>query len=725
MLDSVAPNVVVSREASIVKRNAAAFSALALIARHYRIPADPAQLAHEAGLGRNQLTSEDLVRSARRIGLKARVFTRQAANRLRYIPLPAILVLGDGDYVILSGRLEQGRLRILDPLTRGVRDVDPPELDWTGEFILVARRLGGPGVNPKAFSFLWFIPSIWRYRAALFNVLVASVFIQLFALVTPLFFQIIIDRVLVHKGTSTLVVLIAGLAGIGIFDVTLQFLRSYMLNHTTSRIDVELGSRLFDHLIRLPLSYFETRPAGQTVARVREIETIRSFLTGQGLSSVIDLLFIFVFIFVLYLYSASLTLIVLLSIPCYVAAALFMRPLLRERIREKFAAGAYSQQFLVESIFGIQTLKAAAIEPILRNDWEERLSAYVKKSFQAVTLAAAGQNTIQYISKATTALILFFGAKAVMDGDLTVGALVAFNMIMNQAIQPIIRLSQLWQDFQQVYVSVERVGDILNSPLEGQRFSNNTLPPAKGAIDFSDITFRYQPDAPAVLERFNLAIPASQVLGIVGPSGSGKSTLTKLIQRFYTAEKGQIFIDGLDIGQVDPAWLRTQIGIVLQENTLFNRTIHENIALARPAMTRAQVIGLARLAGADEFITKLPLGYDTPIVERGLNLSGGQRQRIAIARALATNPKVLILDEATSALDYESERIIQQNMQQIVQGRTVIIIAHRLAAVRNCDRIIALDRGRIVDDGTHSELLLRPGSMYRHLWMMQMEGTRG
>jgi len=703
------------------RRPDAGLLSLASIAGHYRIAADPAQLAHDLGLGVRDAAGEDIVRAATRIGLKARLLQKQLPKRLASAPTPAIVRMQDGTYRILVQRLSDGRLRIADPLTRIAKDesVDEVAADWAGEIVLITRRFGGAGIDPATFGFRWFLPSIWRYRGPLGHVMIASLFVQLFALITPLFFQIVIDKVLVHKGLSTLVVIVVGMIAIGLFDVTLQYLRSYALSHTTSRIDVELGSRVFDHLLRLPLSYFETRPTGQTVARVREVETIRNFLTGQGLSSVIDLLFTLVFVAVMFLYSTTLALVVLASVPFYLLVAYLVRPALRQKINERFNTGAASQQFLVESVFGMQTLKAAAVEPILRNEWDDRLAAYVKTSFHAVILSNLGQNAIQYVNKATTAAVLFFGAKAVIDNDLTIGGLVAFYMIMNQATAPILRLSQLWQSFQQVQISVQRLGDILNSPPEAQRLASAHLPPMRGAIRISGLSFRYRPDAADVLRNINLDIPAGQVIGIIGHSGSGKSTLTKLVQRLYRPDRGQILIDGVDIGQVDTAWLRRQIGVVLQENVLFNRTLHENIALGNPGMQRGQVIAAARLAGADEFIAKLALGYDTPIEERGANLSGGQRQRIAIARALATQPRILILDEATSALDYESERMIQTNMRRIVHGRTVIIIAHRLAAVRHCDRIIAIQNGAIVEEGTHQSLLAQPKSLYARLWSMQ------
>ena len=704
-----------------------ALYSLAVVAAHYRIAVDPAQMAHDLGLSDRTATAEDAVRAARRIGLKSTLLKGQGVRRLKSVPMPSIVGLLDGTFVLLTHRLPDGRLRLVNPVTGRQAIETLPEIAglFSGEVVLLTRRIGGPGADPQSFRFYWFLPPIWRYRRPLGYVLVASLFIQLFALITPLFFQVVIDKVLLHKGTSTLIVIVIGLLLVGLFDAILQYLRAYALSHTTSRIDVELGAKLFDHLFRLPLSYFETRAAGQTVARIRELETIRSFLTGQGLSSVIDLVFAFVFIGVMFLYSKTLTLIVLASIPLYLIIAFSIRPLLRERINERFNRGAASQQFLVESVVGVQTLKAAAVEPVLRNQWEEKLAAYVKTSFDAVMWSAFGQNAIQYVSKANMALVIYFGAQAVVDGELTVGGLVAFNMMMSQAISPVLRLSQLWQDFQQVQISVERLGDILNAPTESRQSAYASLPPARGAIQITNVDFRYRMGEHEVLKAVSLDIPEGQVIGIVGPSGSGKSTLTKLIQRLYRPERGQILLDGIDIAQVDTAWLRRQIGVVLQENLLFNRTIHDNIALASPGLPRATVIASARLAGADEFISRLPLGYDTMIEERGANLSGGQRQRIAIARALVTQPRILILDEATSALDYESELIIQTNMRSITKGRTVIIIAHRLAAVRHCDRIIAIKDGRIVEDGPHRELLARADGVYAKLWRLQSQNVEG
>ena len=536
--------------------------------------------------------------------------------------------------------------------------------------------------------------------------LTASFFLQLFALLTPLFFQVIIDKVLVHKAVTTLHVVAVGMLALVVFEVILGGLRTYLFSHTTSRIDVVLGAEMFRHLVRLPLAYFEARRVGETVARVRELETIRQFLTGSTVTVVIDLFFTVVFIAVLFFYSAWLTLVVLAVIPFYVFLSVSVTPVFRARLNEKFNRGAENQSFLVETINGIETVKAMAVEPAMQRRWEEQLAGYVRASFRTGTLSNVAGQMAAFLNKLVTVAILWLGAHLVMAGELSIGQLIAFNMLAGRVSGPLLRIVQLWQEFQQAGISLDRLGDVLNTPPEPSYNPNRTtLPALAGHIVFDNVTFRYRPDGPEILKRLALDIPAGSTVGVVGRSGSGKSTVAKLVQRLYVPEAGRVLVDGVDLAQIEPAWLRSRIGVVLQENFLFNRTVRDNIALADPGTELARVIEAAKLAGAHEFILEMQQGYDTLVGEHGCTLSGGQRQRIAIARALITDPRLLIFDEATSALDYESESIIQENLASICRGRTVIIIAHRLSTVRSADRIYVLDKGQVIEQGAHHELL--------------------
>jgi subfamily B ATP-binding cassette protein HlyB/CyaB len=417
-------------------------------------------------------------------------------------------------------------------------------------------------------------------------------------------------------------------------------------------------------------------------------------------------------------YSRWLTLIVMASLPCYLLLSLAITPSLRGRLHEKFNRGAENQAFLVETISGIDTVKAMAVEPQLTRRWDNQLSAYIAASFRTSVLATLAHGGVSLIGKLVTVATMWAGARLVIDGEVTVGQLIAFNMLANHVASPVMRVAQLWTDFQQTGISVQRLGDILNARTEIAG-NKGTLPPIRGRIELDRVVFRYRPDAPEVLCGIDLKIAAGEVIGFVGRSGSGKSTLAKLIQRLYAPERGRVLVDGIDLALADASSLRRQIGVVLQENVLFNRTIRENIALADPGMPIEAVIHAAELAGAHEFILELPEAYDTLVGEHGATLSGGQRQRIAIARALITNPRILIFDEATSALDYESERIIQGNMKAICQGRTVLIIAHRLSAVRNAHRIVVMEKGKIVEVGPHAELLARPDGYFARLQRSQ------
>jgi subfamily B ATP-binding cassette protein HlyB/CyaB len=692
--------------------------ALLMLLRFHGVGADPAQIRHQCGTA--TIGTADMIRCAREFGLKARELKTNWA-RLVTTPLPAIAELKDGGFLLL-GKVGDGKVVAQSTKTPRPELMTRDELEaiWNGRIVLMTRRASLMELT-RRFDITWFLGAIHKYRQQLAEVLVASFFLQLFGLVSPLLFQVVIDKVLVHRSISTLDVLVIGLLGIAVFETILGILRTYLFSHATNRIDVELGARLFQHLLALPTAYFQTRRVGDSVARVRELENIRNFLTSSALTLVIDLVFTLVFLGVMFLYSPLLTGIVLLGVPFYLGISVGVTPQFRRLLDEKFRRGAENQAFLVESVTGVETLKAMAVEPQMQRRWEEQLAGYVTASFRVLRLGNTASNSVQFVNKVVMAGILYFGARQVISGSLTVGELVAFNMLAGRVSQPVLRLAQIWQDFHQARISVERLGDILNTAPE-PRFNpaRAALPAIRGDVTFDHVVFRYRLDGPEVLHDVSFSVSAGQVIGIVGSSGSGKSTVAKLIQRLYIPESGRVLVDGVDLAMVDTAWLRRQVGTVLQENVLFNQSIRDNIALPDPSMPIERVVEAAKLAGAHDFILELPEGYDTIVGERGASLSGGQRQRVAIARALVTDPRILIFDEATSALDYESERVIQDNMRRIAQGRTVFIIAHRLSTVRRSNRIITIDRGRLVEDGTHDELIHK-GGRYAALHRVQAD----
>jgi subfamily B ATP-binding cassette protein HlyB/CyaB len=693
---------------------------LALALHLMGIVAPPGRIQHDSGKS-DSLGEDDLLRAVKKFPIKAKAIS-SSIGRLPKTPLPALARLRSGKFVVIGKTTDHGVLiqGMDDPSPRLVRFGDF-EREWSGRIILLSKR-SALSDTARRFDLSWFWGAVHKYRGVLIEVLVVSFVIQMFGLATPMIFQTVIDKVLVHRGLSTLEVMVSGLALIAIFEAVLSGLRTYLFSHTSNRIDVELGSRIFKHLLRLPLAYFESRRVGDSVARVRELETIRQFITSSSITLVLDLAFCAVFLGVMFIYSTTLAFVVIAALPLYGLLSIATTPAFRRRLDEKFRRGAENQAFLVESVTGVETIKAMAVEPQMQHRWEEQLAGYVSASFAAAQVGNWATQAANLLNKSVGALTLFLGARIVIANQMTVGELVAFNMLASQVSGPVLRLVQVWQDFHQVRLSVDRLGDILNTPVEANIASAQTSDiPLEGAIEFDRVTFRYSLGAQPVLRDVSLKIPAGQVVGIVGPSGSGKSTIAKLVQRLYQPEAGRVLIDDIDAAMLEPSWLRRQIGVVLQENILFNRSVRENIALADPAMPIEQVIAAAKLAGAHEFICKMAQGYDTPIGERGVSLSGGQRQRVAIARALVGDPRVLIFDEATSALDYESESVIQENMRDIVQGRTVLIVAHRLSTVRHTDRILTIDNGIIVEDGRHDQLVAGNGR-YAALHRIQSVG---
>lgn len=659
----------------------------------------------------------DLLPAITRLQLKGSL--RQCrADRLARQPLPAIAQDRQGRFFIIA-QVRDGQCLVHDPLTSISQRLDAEQLaaSWTGQLL----RIEAPGNGgPSRFDFTWFIPVLVKYRKPLGQTLLVSLFLQLFALVTPLFFQVVMDKVLIHRAFTTLDVLAAALLLLLAFESLLSGLRNYFFAHTACRIDVELGAQLFKHLIELPLSYFAARRVGDSVARVRELENIRGFLTDNSVILLLDVLFSVVFVALMWRYSPWLTAVVLASVPVYLLVSLVMTPILRARLDISVGRQAQQQAFLVETLRGIDTVKALALEPQTIRQWDQHLAASAAAGFRTQNSSVLTAEAIGFISKLLAVITLYVGARLVIDGQMTAGQFIAFNMLSGRVTQPLQRLAQLWVSFQQTGLAMQRLADILDTRPERAAAAQPGTPALNGQVRFDNVHFTYPNASAAVLQGLDLHIRPGEVVGIVGPSGSGKSTLAKLLQRLYVPQAGRVLFDEQDVSQLNLQSLREQIGVVEQESLLFNLSIRANIALADPGSPLDDVIAAAKTAGAHAFILEQAQGYDTLVDEHGASLSGGQRQRLAIARALLRDPRLLIFDEATSALDYESERVIQQNMQAISADRTMIIIAHRLQAVRHADRIVVLDKGRVVEEGCHDLLVGVEEGYYRGLWESQV-----
>ena len=682
---------------------------LEIVSKMNNIDIDMRSVVREYGISTADIEPEEIMRIAKDKGFKVKKKQLALKGFTSKYPLPAIIQLKNNSYIVLLAlKPEENTALTLTPLEKHPVSHHYDELqEQMKDFVIILRH---KNINSDVkFGFKWFFNEIFKYKKIIGQVLLGSFVVQLFGLVTPLFTQVILDKVLVNRTIATLDVLAFAFIVVAIFELLLNLSRNYIFIHTTNKIDAKLGAKLFKHLFRLYYVYFENRQVGNIVARVRELDRIREFITNKSVSVLIDAFFSVVFLLVMFIYSVKLTLISLGFLAVIAVIYVLITPELRTRLEEKFQMGAHSNSYLVESVTGVQTVKSLAIEGSMFRKWEEKLGQYLKSSFNLAIIGNFTGSICGFLQKAMTIAILYIGVMLVIENKLTIGQLIAFQMFSGQFSAPMLRLVGLWNEFQQTLLAVDRIGDILNSPLEMQSGNAITLSQVRGDIKIDNLSFRYNVDAPMVLNNINLEIKAGEKIGFVGRSGSGKSTIAKLIQRLYYTTEGTIYIDGIDIRNINPVWLRTNIGIVLQENYLFSGTIRDNIALPRPNVPMEGIVQVAQISGAHEFISKLPKGYDTEVGERGSSLSGGQKQRIAIARALISNPRILIFDEATSALDYESEKIIRDNMGMISQGRTTIIIAHRLSTIQNCDRIVCFDNGYIVEVGTPQELLQRDG----------------
>ncbi|MBR6013620.1 MAG: type I secretion system permease/ATPase [Selenomonadaceae bacterium] len=694
---------------------------LVAIAKFYNIPADYRQLERAYVLQEGSVDFITLVRAARELKLKARIYSGLKETDLDRLVYPAMIKMRSGRKIVITTIID-GDIYIMDPVfsQQPVKaDKYKLLLDWTGEAILFTRRYELDKKFSK-FGFKWFLPVITKYTPYLKNVLWMSLILQLLGLAGPFFTQNIIDKVLVHRAADALDVLVFGMLTCTVFQTWMTGLRAYLFTNICSKMDVALSSRLFKNVSALPLKYFQKWQVGDVVSRMEELETLRSFLTGSSLTILLDIVFAVVYFCVMFFYSRVLSIVVLVLIPTFVILNLVVAPIFKRLINEQFLIGSENRSFLIETLTGMRTVKGTNVEKNFISRYEEMLARLVKAGFDVLQVANIANSIATFLQSIFNLAILWVGAFYVIEGEITVGELIAFQMIAGQLIAPIMRLINQWQYFQQIRVSIDRLGDIMNEETEPAfNPSRTTLPSLRGDISMEKLVFSYTPEGGKVLDNINIKIPAGMKVGIVGRSGSGKSTLTKLIQRLFLPDSGRILVDGVDIAQVEPAWLRRQIGVVLQDSKLFSGTVEENIRIACPNSTHEDVVKAAKLAGADDFISQFPNGYETFVGERGSLLSGGQRQRIAIARALISDPRIIIFDEATSALDYESENIIMENIDPISQGRTMLMIAHRLSTVRNCDAIIVIDKGRIIEAGSHDELMKRNGA-YAKLHQAQL-----
>jgi len=693
---------------------------LVKIAEHFSIPTELSQLERAYIVDEHSIDSVTLLGAAKDIGLKAREFNNVTIDHLIKMPKPFIAKLKNNNFVLVVGANKE-KIQIYDPMAGNkqfITNMDIFAKNWEDTVILFAKKFMVKE-KIKKFGFSWFIPVVAKYKNFLVQVLGVSLVLQILGLLAPLFTQTIIDRVLVHHSVSTLNVLIIGMIFVALFQNWMQALRSYLFVNTTNKIDTLLSSHMFRKVSELPIKYFDKWQVGDVVSRMGELETIRSFLTGSALTVVLDIIFAIVYLVVMFIYSNILSYIVWFTVPLYVILNAVVAPAYKKRINERFLLSAENQSFTIEAITGVRTVKTMGVEETFVERYEGILVRYLKSVFSVINLANIAGSIGLFIQQAFNLAILWIGAYYVMQHDLSVGELIAFQMLAGQVIAPILRLVNMWQYFQQIRVSMDRLGDVMSEKSEPAFNPNRTtLPSLKGEIVFDNVNFRYKADSKNVLTDIKIRIPAGAKVGIVGRSGSGKSTLTKLIQRLYVPDSGRVLVDGVDISQVDTAWLRRQIGVVLQENFLFSGTIKENIAIAKPNIADEEIFKATKLSGVDEFVKEMPHQYETFVGERGSLLSGGQKQRVSIARALLLDPRILIFDEATSALDTESEQLIMNNIDMIAKGRTALMIAHRLSTVRHCDVIIAMDKGKILEVGTHQQLMEHKGYYY-HLYAAQ------
>jgi ATP-binding cassette, subfamily B, bacterial HlyB/CyaB len=703
-----------------------ALECLASAARHHGIDLAPDRLRHLYAIGDAPISQVLLLRMAIDSGLRAR------STRLTWAALlqlgeayPALAQLTNGNWVVVlaGGKHPDGEeaVQVFDPLAE---QPEPLEIDkatfcrhWQGDVVLIKRNRTA-STSPRPFGFRWFIPELFRERRLFADVAVAAVLLYGLGLIIPIFFQLVIDKVLVHESFTTLYVLAAGAAVALVFDSLFGFLRRYLLLYSTNKIDIRIATKTFGHLLGLPIAFFEHISAGVLVKHMQQASRIREFLTGRLFLTALDALSLLVFLPVLAFYSLKLTCLVLaFTFLSGLVVALLIGPF-RRRLFSLYQAEGERQALLVETVHGMRTVKSLAMEPLQGRIWDDRCAQSVSTRFGVEKISAAAQSVTGLLEKLMTLGIIGLGALDVFSGELTIGALVAFNMLAGRVSGPLLQMVTMVHEYQEVALSVKMLGEVMNQQQERGGKRDGLRPNLSGSIEFENVSFRYGADGAPALDNVSFKIPAGTVFGIVGRSGSGKTTLTRLISGLYPVQQGLLRVDGFDSREIDLVHLRKNIGIVLQDNFLFRGSVRDNIACVKRDATFEEIAHAAQLAGADEFIERLPRGFDTMLEENAENLSGGQKQRLAIARALITNPRLLILDEATSSLDSESEMIVRRNLRRIADGRTVIIVSHRLSMLADANAILVIDRGQIVDLDSHDKLLAQC-TTYRHLWTQQ------
>jgi ATP-binding cassette subfamily B protein len=688
------------------------------------------RLIHEYSLENGEPTDARLLRMARDLGLKARMtrITWAHLDKMQQA-FPVMAKLENGNFVIIVGvrkaQSETGKtiteVAIFDPLADRPDFIflnqETFERSWRGQVMLSKKTYGLLDQN-QPFSLRWFLPEIFRQWTTFTDVAIAAIVIQVIALVVPLYFQLVIDKVLVNNAMQTLHAITIGICVALVFDAILNFLRGFLLLHATSKIDVRVSTRTFQHMLSLPMNFFEQITAGVLSKHMQQTSKIREFLTGSLFLTLLDTAALFVFLPIMLLYSVKLTLIVLGFTGMLAINIFLLLGPYRRRLEALYEAEGNRQAMLIETIHGAQTVKALSMEPVQRKKWDQRSAESVAMQFRVGKISITATTISKLLEKLMTIAVIWFGATDVINREISVGALIAFQMISGRVTGPLVQLVSLIHSFQETALSVRMLGTVMNRPKEAG-VGHGLRPPIQGNVEFEKITFSYSPSLPPALNDVSLKIPVGSVVGVVGRSGSGKTTLTRLFQGMYVPQSGLIRVDGLDIRELDVSHLRQNIGVVLQDNFLFRGSVRENISMAKANTSFTEVVYAAKLAGADEFVERLPQSYDTLLEENGSNLSGGQKQRLAIARALLTDPRILVFDEATSALDPESEAIVQRNLARIAKGRTVIIVSHRLTTLTTCDFIVVLERGKVDAVGTHKQLL-ESCKVYRDLWQQQV-----